>query len=64
MLITLATIVAALATWLQSPTNTFPVIWDEPMGIVTLVGDDNRDGYVDEDESGWICHTMGNRICG
>ncbi|MFJ2225626.1 hypothetical protein ACIOFY_36990 [Streptomyces anulatus] len=30
---------------------------------VTLPGDDNRDGYVDEDESGWDCRTMGNRLC-
>ncbi|MEU6756054.1 hypothetical protein [Streptomyces sp. NPDC046685] len=28
------------------------------------IGDDNHDGTVDEDESGWDCHTMGNRICG
>ncbi|MFB6505560.1 hypothetical protein ACFC07_22285 [Streptomyces sp. NPDC056099] len=27
-------------------------------------GDDNRDGRVDEDESGWDCRTMGNRTCG
>ncbi|MFB6529867.1 hypothetical protein [Streptomyces sp. NPDC056399] len=27
-------------------------------------GDDNRDGRIDEDESGWDCRTMGNRICG
>ncbi|MGW3627603.1 hypothetical protein [Streptomyces sp. NPDC000880] len=29
-----------------------------------LPGDDNRDGIVDEDESGWDCRTMGNRQCG
>ncbi|MGW7090010.1 hypothetical protein ACWGH2_41875 [Streptomyces sp. NPDC054871] len=28
------------------------------------VGDDNRDGRIDEDESGWDCRTMGNRVCG
>ncbi|MEV7512128.1 hypothetical protein AB0O57_29645 [Streptomyces sp. NPDC091201] len=28
------------------------------------MGDDNRDGVVEEDESGWNCHTMGNRVCG
>jgi len=33
-------------------------------GRADLVGDDNRDGRVDEDESGWDCHTMGNRLCG
>ncbi|MFJ4908541.1 hypothetical protein ACIQCR_16820 [Streptomyces sp. NPDC093249] len=27
-------------------------------------GDDNGDGFVDEDESGWDCRTMGNRLCG
>ncbi|MFJ5142968.1 hypothetical protein [Streptomyces sp. NPDC088707] len=27
-------------------------------------GDDNGDGRVDEDESGWDCRTMGNRVCG
>ncbi|OAT69432.1 hypothetical protein AWB85_20285 [Mycobacteroides immunogenum] len=27
-------------------------------------GDDNGDGVIDEDESGWDCTTMGNRICG
>jgi hypothetical protein len=43
--------------WLQtySPTQ----------GIVTPApGDDNGDGTIDEDESGWNCHTMGNGICG
>jgi hypothetical protein len=28
------------------------------------VGDDNADGRIDEDESGWDCWTMGNRHCG
>ncbi|MFF0754464.1 hypothetical protein [Streptomyces sp. NPDC004267] len=27
-------------------------------------GDDNGDGRIDEDESGWDCATMGNRQCG
>ncbi|MFC8640106.1 hypothetical protein ACFUC2_05020 [[Kitasatospora] papulosa] len=27
-------------------------------------GDDNGDGRVEEDESGWDCRTMGNRVCG
>lgn len=27
-------------------------------------GDDNGDGWVMEDESGWNCATMGNHICG
>jgi hypothetical protein len=30
----------------------------------TLDGDDNGDGIIDEDESGWDCETMGNLDCG
>ncbi|GAA2439248.1 hypothetical protein [Streptomyces glaucus] len=33
-------------------------------GRADLMGDDNRDGIVDEDETGWDCATMGNRQCG
>lgn len=29
-----------------------------------VVGDDNNDGIIDEDESGWNCATMGNKTCG
>lgn len=29
-----------------------------------VVGDDNHDGMVMEDESGWSCATMGNLVCG
>lgn len=32
--------------------------------LSTRSGDDNGDGVIDEDESGWNCRTMGNRICG
>ena len=35
-----------------------------PAGACGLPGDDNSDGVIDEDESGWICEVMGNRICG
>lgn len=28
------------------------------------VGDDNGDGFIAEDESGWDCTSMGNRRCG
>jgi hypothetical protein len=28
------------------------------------LGDDNCDGLILEDESGWDCATMGNMICG
>jgi hypothetical protein len=27
-------------------------------------GDDNGDGVIMEDESGWNCATMGNLVCG
>lgn len=33
-------------------------------GQADVLGDDNRDGIVEEDESGWDCRTMGNRACG
>lgn len=33
-------------------------------GQADLTGDDDRNGVIDEDESGWDCKTMGNRICG
>lgn len=28
------------------------------------MGDDNADGVIMEDESGWDCTTMGNLVCG
>ncbi|MEU1355375.1 hypothetical protein ABZ410_15950 [Streptomyces cinnamoneus] len=33
-------------------------------GRSDAMGDDNRDGRVGEDESGWGRHTTGNRACG
>ncbi|MFG2141911.1 hypothetical protein [Streptomyces sp. NPDC048650] len=33
-------------------------------GRAAAMGDDNRDGRIDEDESGWNCRTMGNGVCG
>ncbi|MFD9394999.1 hypothetical protein ACFWBB_31005 [Streptomyces sp. NPDC060000] len=33
-------------------------------GQADALGDDNRDGRIEEDESGWDCHRMGNRVCG
>lgn len=33
-------------------------------GHSSFAGDDNNDGVIQEDESGWDCTTMGNRICG
>ena len=38
-----------------------------PVGVDAYayeVGDDNSDGVIMEDESGWDCTSMGNRICG
>ncbi|EKT81858.1 hypothetical protein WSS_A15239 [Rhodococcus opacus M213] len=29
-----------------------------------IYGDDNHDGYVDEDETGWDCNVNGNQVCG
>lgn len=36
----------------------------DAVSTVAITGDDNSDGIIDEDESGWNCETMGNRICG
>lgn len=33
-------------------------------GRADLMGDDNRDGLVDEDETGWDCRRIGNRVSG
>lgn len=46
-----------------------PVIVSGPVVSVAsaspaVYGDDNGDGIVDEDESGWDCTTMGNMLCG
>ncbi|WP_439377843.1 hypothetical protein [Amycolatopsis lexingtonensis] len=38
--------------------------WVEWQSWAPLLGDDNGDGVIDEDESGWDCTTMGNRVCG
>lgn len=53
------------------PERTAPRVWTPPTPIQAepptdayYMGDDNADGRIDEDESGWNCHTMGNRICG
>jgi len=35
--------------------------WNPVASVV--VGDDNYDGLIDEDESGWRCWSMGNRHC-
>jgi hypothetical protein len=38
--------------------------WTEWQSWSPVIGDDNGDGVIDEDESGWNCATMGNRVCG
>ncbi|MET8717418.1 hypothetical protein ABZV52_30080 [Streptomyces sp. NPDC004735] len=35
-----------------------------PSASTIAPGDDNADGRIEEDESGWNCATMGNRQCG
>lgn len=37
---------------------------EETSVVQTVPGDDNGDGIIDEDESGWDCATMGNHVCG
>lgn len=46
--------------------NPYVVAWADGWveGQANALGDDNADGRVDEDESGWDCATMGNRQCG
>lgn len=41
-----------------------PIAYEETSVVQTIPGDDNNDGVIDEDESGWDCATMGNHICG
>lgn len=42
----------------------FGAVLTGPGQMLNPSGDDNRDGIVMEDESGWDCRTMGNRVCG
>lgn len=42
----------------------FGAVMTAPGQALNPTGDDNGDGIVMEDESGWECRTMGNRICG
>lgn len=37
---------------------------DDEGNAAPAIGDDNGDGTIDEDESGWDCETMGNGECG
>ena len=46
-------------------THTYASTIDDHCDVYAAeVGDDNGDGVVMEDESGWDCTTMGNRTCG
>lgn len=53
---------AALAAPTLAPVLTVPSTIETLHPAV--VGDDNGDGTIDEDESGWDCRHMGNQICG
>jgi len=55
-------VIAALLIPVDDQTSTGP---DVPgPSVSSLRGDDNGDGRIDEDESGWDCATMGNLRCG
>ena len=48
------------------PANHAPadITYPQPTISNAIPGDDNGDGIIDEDESGWSCATMGNKVCG
>ncbi|EFV12960.1 hypothetical protein [Segniliparus rugosus] len=48
----------------QTMPDTGSLLAPAPETETALPGDDNGDGVIDEDESGWDCSTMGNGICG
>ncbi|MCX4677671.1 hypothetical protein OG413_20580 [Streptomyces sp. NBC_01433] len=54
----------AAGTDRPAPTTTVTAYDIRTGGAAEPRGDDNRDGRIDEDESGWNCHTMGNEVCG
>lgn len=42
-----------------------PIASAEPLDKYAFeVGDDDGNGVIDEDESGWSCVDMGNKVCG
>lgn len=45
-----------------APPVTMPIDHNHKAAIAR--GDDNADGIIDEDESGWRCDSMGNGYCG
>lgn len=57
-------LVAVLAVFGHSPATILSVIPDAPAAVRISLGDDNADGLVDEDETGWSCAIDGNRRCG
>ncbi|OZE26180.1 hypothetical protein CH262_08380 [Rhodococcus sp. 05-2255-1e] len=60
----LALLVAVLAVFGHSPATILSEIPDAPAVVRISLGDDNADGAIDEDESGWSCTIDGNRRCG
>lgn len=48
----------------QEPVTRATTIVTPSMTTAALIGDDNRDGIIREEESGWKCRTMGNSRCG
>ena len=54
-------LLAAAIITLSSPAPMAPADVDV---YANEVGDDNENGIIEEDESGWDCTTMGNRVCG
>ena len=59
----IAATIIAMGTMAASHHDNHGIIWTQAM-TQAIAGDDNRDGVIDEDESGWNCATMGNRVCG
>ncbi|WP_157897077.1 hypothetical protein [Mycobacteroides salmoniphilum] len=62
--IMLASLVGAAVAAGAVYAETNPIAYEETSVVQTVPGDDNGDGVIDEDESGWDCKTMGNHICG
>ncbi|WP_404949084.1 hypothetical protein HFP70_35465 [Streptomyces sp. ARC14] len=67
-----AAVAAAVAAGLLAVAASLPSAGDgvaapprtAALDVAYAPGDDNRDGRVDEDESGWDCRSMGNGLCG
>ncbi|AKN68701.1 hypothetical protein QR97_01775 [Streptomyces sp. PBH53] len=63
---TIAAGTAATITLAALAVASAPPSRPSPPRVVAVIpaGDDNGDGRIDEDESGWDCRVMGNRVCG